>query len=248
LTSHAHLVAAFLSVGSRSFLSHRTAAALWGLRPVNVRDIELTLPGSGGRRHPSLTVHRTRSEPHPDDVRVRGQLRVSSVPRMLVELADREKSTELERLVTEAVRKRLVRLENRDGRAALEAALARYPGHAGIAKLTPVLAAYRRTKSRKSGLELAFDRLLAQHPEIPKPQTNIYIGHWEIDCFWPEHNLAVELDGRPYHVAAKDMERDRIKDAALLRQGITPLRFTDFRVEHDARGILGDLHHFLKVA
>jgi very-short-patch-repair endonuclease len=44
------------------------------------------------------------------------------------------------------------------------------------------------------------------------------------------------------------MERDRIKDASLLRQGITPLRFTDSRVEHDVLGILTDLCHFLKVA
>ena len=117
-----------------------------------------------------------------------------------------------------------------------------------MAALTAVLGAYRRTESSKSGLERAFDRLLAQHPEIPDPQRNIHIDLWEIDRFWPAHNLAVELDGRPYHIAAKDMERDRIKDADLLRRGITPLRFTDFRVEHDLRGVLGDLHHFLKVA
>ena len=44
------------------------------------------------------------------------------------------------------------------------------------------------------------------------------------------------------------MERDRIKDAFLLRHGITPLRFTDFRVEHDVPGVLSDLHHFLHTA
>jgi very-short-patch-repair endonuclease len=49
-------------------------------------------------------------------------------------------------------------------------------------------------------------------------------------------------------MAARDMERDRIKDASLLRRGITPLRFTDSRVEHDIPGILTDLCHFLKVA
>ena len=130
----------------------------------------------------------------------------------------------------------------------MEATLARHPRHPGMAALTAVLAAYRRTKSSKSGLERAFDRLLAQHPEIPDPQRNIHIDIWEIDRFWPERNLAVELDGRPYHIAADDMERDRIKDAALLRRGITPLRFTDFRVEHDIPGILKDLCHFLKVA
>jgi very-short-patch-repair endonuclease len=247
LTSQASLVAAFLSVGPRSFLSHRTAAAVWGLRAVNAHEIELTLPGTGGRKHAGLTVHRTQTEPHSADVRDRGQLRVSSVARMLVELAPRETPAELARLVTTAVQKSLLPLHRADARERLEAALARHERYPGMAKLTAVLAAYRRTDSSKSGLERAFDRLLAQHPEIPRPQTNIEIDHWEIDRFWPEHNLAVELDGRPYHIAVGAMERDRIKDAWLLRQGITPLRFTDFRVEHDIRGILRDLHHFLQI-
>jgi very-short-patch-repair endonuclease len=248
LTSQAHLVAAFLSVGPRSFLSHRTAAAVWGLRSVNVRAIEVTLPGSGGRAHSSLTVHRARREPAADEVRTHGELRVSSVPRMLVELAAREKPAELARLVTLAVQKRLLRLDANDGRAALEAVLARHRRRPGMATLKAVLAAYRRAESSRSELERAFDRLLAQHPEIPQPQRNIHLDHWEIDRFWPEHNLAVELDGRPYHLAAAAMERDRIKDADLLRRGVTPLRFTDFRVEHDIRGILGDVRHFLRIA
>jgi very-short-patch-repair endonuclease len=248
LISQAHLVAAFLSVGPRSFLSHRTAAAVWGLRAVNTHDIELTLPGSGGRRHTGLTVHRTRTEPHAHDVRVQGQLRVSSIVRMLVELAPRETPAELARLITTAVQKSLLPAHRADGRERLEAALARHARYPGMRQLTAALAVYRRTESRKSELERAFDRLLAAHPEIPKPLCNIEIDHWEIDCFWPEHNLAVELDGRPYHVAAGAMEKDRIKDAFLLRQDITPLRFTDFRMEHDVRGILRDLHHFLEVA
>jgi very-short-patch-repair endonuclease len=57
----------------------------------------------------------------------------------------------------------------------------------------------------------------------------------------------VELDGRPYHVAAQDMERDRIKDAAMQKLGHIALRFTDFRFEHDLPGILRDLRHFLGV-
>jgi very-short-patch-repair endonuclease len=247
LTSQASLVAAFLSVGPRSFLSHRTAAAAWGLRAVNVHSIELTLPGSGGRPHANVTVHRTQSEPHRGEIRWHGDLRVSSVPRMLVELAVREKPAELARLVTMAVQKRLLRLDAQDGRAALEAILARHHRRPGMTTLKAVLAAYRRTDSSKSGLERAFDRLIAQHPDIPEPHRNVEIDHWEIDRFWPAHNLAVELDGRPYHIAAAAMEKDRIKDAYLLRHGITPLRFTDFRVEHDAPGILGDLRHFLAV-
>ena len=247
LSDRAHLLAALLSLGSRAFLSHRTAAAVWGLRAVNLHDIEVTVPGTGGLRRVRMTVHRSTTEPHVDEVRSHGELRLSSVPRMLVELASREKPAELTRLVTVAVQKRLLALDRQDGRAALEAVLTRHRRRPGMAKLTAVLAVYRRAESSKSELERAFDRLLAQHPEIPDPQRNISIDVWEIDRFWPQHNLAVELDGRPYHVAANAMERDRIKDAFLLRQEITPLRFTDFRVEHDLPGILRDLRHFLKL-
>jgi very-short-patch-repair endonuclease len=245
ISDRAHLLAALLSLGPSAFLSHRTAAAVWGLRAVNPRAIELTVPGSGGRRRPGLTVHRCEREPHGDDVRLHVELRVSSVPRTLIEIAHREPPRELERLVTLAVRKRLLRPDARDGRATIEAALARHHGRRGMTLLRAVLATYLRTTDYKSQLELAFDRMLAEQPDISPPRRNIHIGVWEIDRFWPEHKLAVELDGRPYHIAVADMERDRIKDTALLRLGVTPLRFTDFRVEQDPRGIVGDLRHFL---
>jgi very-short-patch-repair endonuclease len=89
--------------------------------------------------------------------------------------------------------------------------------------------------------------MLSQHPDIPPPRRNVHLGGWELDRFWPDHNLVVELDGRPYHIAASDMERDRLKDISLQRLGLTPLRFTDFRVEHDQRGVLRDLRHFLSL-
>ena len=236
LNNRAHLFAALLSLGPRAFLSHRTAAAVFGLRSINLHEVEMTVPGSGGRARDGLVVHRTRKEPHPADVRKHGDLRVSSVPRMLIELAARETPKRTGASghrwrSKSACSARTPRTAGPPSRPLL----ARHPRHPGLATLTAVLAVYRRTESRKSELERAFDRLLAAHPEIPKPLCNIEIDHWEIDCFWPEHNLAVELDGRPYHVAAGAMEKDRIKDAFLLRQDIIPLRFTDFRMEHDVR-------------
>ena len=247
MVERGHLLAALLSVGPTAFLSHRSAAGVWGLRPVNTHDIELTVPGTGGRRRSDLTIHRTKDDPHPKDVRQNGHLRVSSVLRLLVELSPRETPAELERLVTTAVQRGLLRPDLRSGRTDVDVALARHARWPGLAKLHAVLARYLRTTSGKSNLELTFDQLLVAHPEFPEPQRNIHIDRWEIDRFWPEHRLVVELDGRPYHLAARDMERDRIKDAALQRLGLIPLRFTDFRVEHDVPGILDDLRHFLHI-
>lgn len=245
IVPRAHLLGAQLSLGPSAFLSHRSAAAVRDLRPVNTHAIELTVPGTGGRHRDGITIHRTKHPLHPADIKTSGLFRVSSVMRMLIELSPREPADELGRLVTVAVQRRLLRPDAKDGLADIEAALARHKGWPGMPELAAVLAAYLRTESHKSQLELAFDRLLAQHPDIPDPQRNVYIDVWEIDRFWPERRLAVELDGRPYHMAVRDMEKDRIKDAALQRLAITPLRFTDLRFETDVAGILGDLRHFL---
>lgn len=246
IVPRAHLLAALLSCGPDAVLSHRSAAAVHGLRSINTHDIHVTLPTRGVRSQPGITVHRTAAPPHPDDLRTSVNLRVSSPMRMLTELAAHETPVELERLITGAVRKRLLRPDAADGRAAIEAALARHLRFHGRRRLTDALDVYRRTESHASQLELAFDAFLNQHPELPDPQRNVDIDHWEIDRYWPEHRLAVELDGRPYHVAAADMERDRLKDTHLQRIGCTPIRITDFRFAHDRPGILRDLCHFLR--
>ena len=107
IVDHGRLLAALLSCGDGSFLSHRTAAAVWGLRPVNTRRVELTVPGINAPHRRGLVVHRS-TDVAKDEGRSRNGLRVSSVPRMLIELANSELQAELERLITEAVRRRLI--------------------------------------------------------------------------------------------------------------------------------------------
>lgn len=87
----------------------------------------------------------------------------------------------------------------------------------------------------------AFDRLIAG-TNVPPPLRNVHIDGWELDCYWPQRNLAVELDGRPYHVAVADMERDKLKDAKLLRhRGISVLRITGLRLELEPRSVFADV-------
>jgi hypothetical protein len=130
----------------------------------------------------------------------------------------------------------------------LRHAIADYPTQPGIGKLKAAYAAYRPRPDRKSSLERDFDRLLAQHPEIPEPLRNVYLDIWELDCYWPEHRVALELDGRPYHVVVEKIERDRLKDAYLLTNGISPLRVTDQRFNDDPEGALTDLKTLLQLS
>jgi len=225
-----YLKAALLAAGPDAFLSHRTAAAVWGLREVSTRRIDVGLPGRR-RSRDSLVFH----EAARADVVTRNNLPVSSFHQMLIELAPQEASRELERLVTWGIRKGLLNLDD------MRTALARHPRRRGIARLKAALAAYLPTHDRKSDLERDFDAFLREHPEIPQPRRNVYIDGWEIDCYWPEYKLVVELDGRPYHIAVQDMEKDRYKDGKLLIIGIRTLRITDTRFNHDRAGVYNDL-------
>jgi very-short-patch-repair endonuclease len=241
VTPKGHLIAALLSCGTTSFHSHRTSAALNGLRAINLRAIEVTMVGTCSRARTGLITHRTAKPPHSMDIRTVGPLRYSSVPRMLIELAPRETAEELSRLITEAVRRRLLNVH------AMEAALARHPRWPGLARLKTALHAYRPRPDRKSELERAFDEWLLQHPEIPQPQRNVHIDQWEIDCFWPDQKVALELDGRTYHVAAGDMERDRLKDTKLQIMAIKPMRVTGERWDLDRPGVYDDLMKLLEL-
>ena len=241
LADHAHLLAALLACGPASFLSHRTAAAIWGLRAVSLAQIEVTIPGPKARRRQGLIVHRTSAAPHRHEVRTNGGLRVSSVPRLLIELAPRETERELRRLLVQANRRNLLAVDR------LGAAIERHRRRPGVAKLAREAARYRPRPDRKSELERAFDRLLQRHPDIPQPLRNVNFDIWELDCYWPEHGVVLELDGRAYHDALANMERDRLKDAKLLAAGIRPMRITDQRFAADPEGALGDLRLILGI-
>lgn len=237
-TTRTQLFAALLAAGPTGFFSHRTAAALHGLRPLNVHALELTVVADHTPDLEGLILHRCLRPPQRDELRTRDGLKCSSIPRLLAELAQREPRRELDRLITAAARKRALDPER-------AAALAQ--GRPGAPKLRAALAAYRRpTHADVSGLERDFAQWLNHHPEIPAPQRNVRLDdRWEIDFWWPEQRLAVELDGTPYHSLPDDLERDRIKDIWLQRHRIHIVRVTDFRFAHDRGSILEDIHHFL---
>ena len=87
---------------------------------------------------------------------------------------------------------------------------------------------------------MARDR--SEHPgaaseRLPRP--------YEFDFHWPELGFIAELDGRPWHTAVEQTDRDHAKDIWLQLHGLNHMRITDFRFTHDRRGIHGDRHAFL---
>ena len=233
MTARGHLFAAALSFApdAHPFFSHRTAAALLGLRELSVNRLELTVVAEHTPKRPPLRIYRVSEPPPADELRTRDGLTYSSAMRMLVELAARETPEELSRLITAAARKRLIDPQR------VERTLTNHAGAARIGSLRAALAAYRPTPADKSGFEREFAEWLTTDPRIPPPQRNVHLGGWELDFYWPDHRVVAETDGERYHMLPSDRERDYRKDAWLQRHRIAVLRVGEFRFEHDRPGV-----------
>jgi putative AbiEi antitoxin of type IV toxin-antitoxin system len=243
LSDRGRLHAALLALGKGSWLPGETGVAAWGLRTGVPAVIEVALVADHTPRHPGLRIRRVVHPPHPSEIKIRNGLRVSSIPRMLIELAAGGGSTDdVLTLVDAAARKNLLNVGE------LVATLDRNANRRGTAKVRAACAAYLPHPGRKSKLEQSFDRWLAVHPEIPEPQRNVYLGPWEIDCYWPDRRLVLELDGREFHITAEDFERDRLKDAWLQLNGNKVLRVTWRRWRYDRPGAEHDLTAMLALA
>ena len=55
---------------------------------------------------------------------------------------------------------------------------------------------------------------------------NAWIAGLEVDFLFAEQRLVVETDGWRYHRTREQFERDRHRDATLIRAGYRVLRFT----------------------
>lgn len=230
-----HLKGALLTLGNHAFLTHRTSLAFQGLRDIDTRNIHLTVIADHTPKRPGLTIHRTSTRPHPHEIRSRFGLRYSSLPRALVEVAPDERPEELMRLITLGLHKGIVDIK------ALQETIARHERRPGVGILQSALSRYVDTADRKSGLEVGFDDYCASDSRIPLYEKNVRMGPYEFDVVFRDQKLVVELDGRPYHVALKDMDNDRAKDIWVQRQGLRIMRITDFTWEHDRAQAIDDL-------
>ena len=65
---------------------------------------------------------------------------------------------------------------------------------------------------------------------LTKPIPNIHVAGAQVDGYWPDLRLAVEIDG-PNHTRPPSVRADGSRDRLLAEEQITVLRFTEFEVE-----------------
>lgn len=211
-------LAAVLACGSEAALSHRSAAALWGLRPSSGR-LDVSIPSQAGRRVPGVAIHRCESLAAADVTEVEA-IPCTTVARTLLDLAASVDRAGLTAAITRAEQLRIY-----DG-AGVEAVLECAQGKRGARLLRSVLADWSddRTRSHFERMLLAF---LLRHA-LPKPEVNAWITvenrTVQPDFMWRGQRVILETDGYATHATRKAFGDDRRRDQLLTRNGWTPLR------------------------
>lgn len=227
-------MAAVLSCGDGALLSHRSAAALWGLTGSHGGLIEIT--AIAGRERPGIAVHeggivneeRTAVDAIP----------VTTVARTLFDLAEVVDEQRLERTFEEADRLGLLEI------VALEDVCARGYGRRALRPIRRLIDTALMPETTRSALEARFLAFCHEHA-LPPPQTNVSVQNHEVDALWPHERLVVEVDGWAFHRHRAAFERDRARDAAMQAAGYRVIRVTHRRLESEPAGVADELRRLL---
>jgi very-short-patch-repair endonuclease len=144
-------------------------------------------------------------------------LRCTTPAVTLVHLARTLAPLPYERAVQEAFAKRLTDTKR------LEQALDRHRGGRGTARLRRMLEL--GVDDLRSRAERALRQWIHQSG-LPLPIFNAEVGRWRVDALWPDHNLAVEINGHAAHSSPWAHDRDHRKEQFLQSRGLTTRRFT----------------------
>ena len=222
-------MAAVLACGPKALLSHHSAAALWGIRraqPKDVRqaDVHVVVARGNARLRPGIRVHPRRNHELP------GRREVDDIPvthpvATLVDLAAELRDGQIEAAVNEADHLKLVNPEQL--RRGLDA-LPRWPGVKRLRGLLdgPTIT-LTTTELERLFLPLAFEA------GLPAPQTQTRLDGYRVDFYWPDLGIVVEADSLRYHRTPFKQASDKRRDNAHAGSDLTTLRFTHGQIAHE---------------
>jgi very-short-patch-repair endonuclease len=222
--------AALLSCGKGSFISHRSAAFVWGIRKTDPDEVEVSVLGFTCRARNGIVLHRIKGIDR-RDLRRHEDLWVSSPARVVLEIAAVGTRDELVDVIDQGLALR--RFTPGD----LKDVLNRNRGRAGAARLRDVIADDTTMAISRSRAEKALLRLI-RDARLPLPDTNVKFGRFEADFVWHEQKVLVELDSPTYHSGPGVFQRDREKDLVFRDAGFDVLRFTRAHVIHEPAMVL----------
>lgn len=219
-------MAAVLAGGPSARLSHVSALHLWNLLPIEApRPIHVSVPANRGPSRSGIVFHRVDALAD-DECTVLKNIPVTTPARTLVDVAGMLGTRELELALATAEREGLLGAEE------LARLPDRYPRRRGMAALRRLLSQQTGSHFSESEAERRC-RALLRMAGLPDPYTNVSVGPYRLDFFWPDEGVAIEVDGRAYHSSSPRFEGDRKKDNWLRVRGIEVVRLTWRQITRD---------------
>lgn len=237
LEERGRCMAALLACGDGAVVSHRSAAWLWGLQGTSPSPVEVSIPGSGHRRR-GVWTHRVTSLHGDEQTLVDDVIRITSLPRTLLDVAVTTTPQRVESMLERAERRGLLELD------AIDALLRRRRGEPGTARLREATDIYRHPAFHRARSERLFTALIKK-AGLPLPAMNLFIAGHEIDAYWEAERFAVEVDGWGTHRTRAAFERDPLRQEDLLLAGITCIRITARRIEREPGAVAARLTRHL---
>jgi hypothetical protein len=175
-----------------------------------------------------------------EDVTVMDGILCTTVPRTIIDLADREPRRNVERLIDQAEILRVFDLRQ------FNAAIERRTGRRGAGLVRSILAGYELGLGMtRNELE---ERMLAIciGADLPRPEVNAWVPFpdgtgFEADFLWRKQRAIAEADGRQTHGTARAFEWDRARDRRLALAEWRILRFTRREILMNPEAVAADL-------
>jgi hypothetical protein len=235
------VLAGVLASGQGAVASHRTAAALFGLRRITCDSVEVTVPGRRAPKSKGLVAHRSDVLPVGDRT-VIGVIPVTSPTRTLLDLAAVLDGPRLGGVLDDVLVRRLASL------GAVERLLDRFAGErrSGVPALADAVAERRRGKRpSETGLE---DELLEVFRAygLPEPVRQFVLplpggGSARFDAAYPDLLVGFEADGDAFHKGILDRMRDEARDEKCGQIGWTVRRYTTDDIRERPAGIADEV-------
>ena len=241
ISSLGRWMAAVLASGSGAVLSHRPAAALWGIRDVAGGPVEVTVPHKSTS---SSRIRRYRSLLPDDEVTMHEGIPATTVPRTVFDLAAILSTDRVESAIRQVEYLRLY------DRLSLPDLIERYPGRRGVRRLRVALDRVEGAPigHTRSPLEERFVRFLRGHG-LPLPRLNDWIvlgaRRYQVDCHWPDVRQIVELDSWEAHGTRSAFREDRTRDRVLRTGGYAVTRISSAQLDDEPGALAVDLRALL---
>ena len=225
-------MAAVLACGPYAILSDRTAAGIWELMRPPRPEVPVDIAGPRNLRGPTsgVRLHR-RGRLGSDEVKHRHGLPLTSPSRTVFDLSSCLGPYELERVLARALRQQLAHPDS------VEDLLHRYPHRRGCRTLRKLLEDASGPDLTRSEAEVRFLALL-RNGGVPRPRVNSVVSGLEVDFFWPDRGVVVEIDGFAYHSHRSAFEDDRSRDARFTAEGLAVIRFTWRQIDSEPDKVL----------